>query len=179
MKNANPVSRLVSLAFALVALASLTACGQAQESASGPVKTGSDWFEIKVAKTPVQMQLAVTTEEMQHGLMGRKDLKSGEGMLFVYARPQKVSFWMRNTPTALDIGFFTSDGALREVYPLFPFDERPVPSRSEEIQFALEMKQGWFEFADIKPGDKLDLNTLKQALKARGMKLSAFENLGD
>ena len=86
---------------------------------------------------------------------------------------------MRNTPTALDIGFFTSDGALREVYPLFPFDERPVPSRSEEIQFALEMKQGWFEFADIKPGDKLDLNTLKQALKARGMKLSAFENLGD
>lgn len=167
------------LAAALVALATLTACGQADEAARGAPKTGLDWFPIKIGSNVVQMQLAVTNEEMQRGLMARKDLKSGEGMLFVYTSPQQVSFWMRNTPTALDIGFLTGDGILREVYPLFPFDERPVPSRSEAIQYALETKQGWFEFAQVKPGDLLDMAALKSALKARGMKLSAFENLSD
>ena len=98
-------------------------------------------------------------------------------MLFVYTHGQQVSFWMRNTPTALDIGYITGDGILREVYPLFPFDEQSVPSRRDDIQYALEVKQGWFEQAGIKPGDQLDLAAVSDALVARGLNLFAFDGL--
>jgi uncharacterized protein len=179
MKNANPVSRLLIMGMIVLGVMStLVACAKSADDAPTVAKTAKDWFTINVAQTPVEMQLAVTSEEMSQGLMHRRDLQSGQGMLFVYTRPQRVSFWMRNTPTALDIGFFTSDGVLREVYPLFPFDERSQPSQSVEIQFALEVKQGWFEYKDIKPGDQLDLSALKSALQARGLNLNAFDGLG-
>ena len=100
--------------------------------------------------------------------MERRDLGRDDGMIFVYEKPQQMSFWMRNTPTALDIGFFDSAGVLREVYPLYPFDERSVTSHSDQLQFALELNQGWFRANDVKPGAQLDLKALGAALKARG-----------
>lgn len=115
----------------------------------------------------VSMQLAVLRAEMEHGLMGRRDLGRDEGMLFVYLRPQQMSFWMHDTPTPLDIGFFNSRGELVEIYGMQPFDETPTNSRSGSLQFALEMNQGWFAANGVRPGAKLDLKALAAALKAR------------
>src|SRR5438552_2126608 len=98
------------------------------------------------------MQLAVRDEEMQRGLMERRDLGENDGMLFVYDHPQQMSFWMRDTPTPLDIGFFTSAGALEEIYQMHPYDETPVKSRSEHLHFALEMNQGWYHRSGVRPG---------------------------
>ncbi|HEY0945328.1 MAG TPA: DUF192 domain-containing protein, partial [Opitutaceae bacterium] len=134
----------------------------------------ADYFPIKVGARTVQMQLAVTPLEQQRGLMERRDLKPEQGMLFLYVKPQQLSFWMRNTPTPLDIGFFTAEGELREVYPMYPFDETPVKSHRSDLQFALEMNQGWFKANAVKPGDKLDLKALAAAMKARGFPLRAY-----
>jgi len=120
------------------------------------------------------MQLAVFPLEMQHGLMGRRDLGPDQGMIFIYQKPERMNFYMRNTPTPLDIGYFTSDGRLHEVYPMYPFDERTVSSRSEAIQFSLEMNQGWFQANGVKPGAQIDLPALAAALKARGFQSEAF-----
>lgn len=114
------------------------------------------------------MQLAVREAEMTQGLMERRDLGRDEGMLFVYARPQRMSFWMRNTPTPLDIGFFDDGGMLEEIYPLHPFDETPVATRSTLLTMALEMNQGWFQANGVKPGAQIDLKAVAEALKARG-----------
>ena len=169
MKNANQVSALLRGLALLAALFFSTGCGQSEVASSPATATASRGFYIvAVGGKAVRMQLAVKPAEMEHGLMGRTDLKSDEGMLFVYSKPQRMSFWMRNTPTALDIGFFTADGILREVYPLYPFDETPVVSRHEALVYALEMKQGWFEFNGVKPGAQLDLKALAAALRARG-----------
>lgn len=178
MKNANPVSRLmfttiVALGFVFV----LPACGKPTPETKEAPKTALDWFTINMGKTPVEMQVVVTTTEMQKGLMGRRDLEDGQGMLFVYTHGQQVGFWMKNTPTALDIGYISGDGVLREIYPLYPFDEASVPSRRSDIQYALEVKQGWFEQAGIKPGDQLDLAAVSEALVARGLNLFAFDGL--
>jgi uncharacterized membrane protein (UPF0127 family) len=147
----------------------MVGCGgdDAAIAASTP-KSVADVFEIRVADTPVRMQIAVRDEEMQRGLMGRRDLGRNDGMLFVYARPQQMSFWMRNTPTPLDIGFFDQSGKLLEIYPLHPFDETAVRSRGTELLFALEMNQGWFLENGIKPGARLDLKAVAEGLKARG-----------
>jgi len=150
------------------------------KAASTTVKTAGDWFPIRVGGRVVRMQLAVRSAEMQRGLMERRNLGADEGMLFVYERPQQMSFWMRNTPTPLDIGFFSADGTLQEVYPMHPFDETTVASHGNELQFALEVNQGWFRANAVKPGAKLDLKALTSALKDRGFEPARFslrENL--
>lgn len=138
------------------------------------VKTVADYFEIRVGERVVRMQLAVTMAEMQQGLMGRRDLGEDDGMLFVYRQPQGMSFWMRNTPTPLDIGFFTADGVLREIYPLHPFDERPVEARRGDLLLALEVNRGWFQRAGVKPGAQLDLAGVRRGLEERGFDPGRF-----
>ena len=120
------------------------------------------------------MQVAALPPELEHGLMERRDLGRDEGMLFVFRTPQTLSFWMRNTPTPLDLGYFTPSGELAEIYPLYPFDEVPVKSRGDRLQFALEMNQGWFRERGVKPGARLDLKAVAAALKERGLDPSRF-----
>lgn len=131
-------------------------------------KTVADRFDVKVGGQVVHLQLAVTPPEMERGLMERRDLGEADGMLFVYDRPQQMSFWMRNTPTALDIGFFDRGGLLEEIYALQPFDETGVQSRSTRLALALEMSQGWFAANGVKPGAPIDLAAVRAALKDRG-----------
>jgi uncharacterized membrane protein (UPF0127 family) len=164
VKNANLVSGFVC---GLALFLSSAGCA-AKEAAHETPKTIADFFTLKVGDHPVRMQLAVHRAEMERGLMGRTNLGSDEGMLFVYEAPQQLSFWMHDTPTPLDIGFFTADGELVEIYPLLPFDERTVGSRSTRLKFALEMNQNWYRDHGVKPSAKLDLEALAAALKARG-----------
>ena len=170
MKNANPVSCLLRSVGLVLALLFVTGCGRSDAPREHVApKTAADYFVIPVGGKPVRLQLAVKPREMERGLMERRDLKADEGMLFVYERPQPMSFWMRNTPTPLDIGFFSADGVLKEIYQMYPFDETPVRSRSEQLKFAVELNQGWFVANQVKPGAKLDLEALSAALKARGL----------
>jgi uncharacterized membrane protein (UPF0127 family) len=159
----------------LVLMSALVACARdkAPQSAAAP-KSVHAYFEIKVGAKTVRMQLAVTDVEQERGLMERRDLGADDGMLFVYARPQQMHFWMRNTPTPLDIGFFDSTGVLREVYPMQPYDESTISSRRDDIKFPLEMNQGWFSRNGVRPGTQLDLKALATALKARGFDPAKF-----
>lgn len=166
VKNANPVLALVLLVF----WAALAGCerGNSGEAAPPAPKTAAEFFPVRVGGRGVRLQLAVHLPEMRRGLMERRDLGPDDGMIFIYERPQRLSFWMRNTPTPLDIGFFRPDGTLAEVYPLHPFDETPVASRADDLQFAIELKQGWFREHGVRPGAQLDLAALRAALRARG-----------
>lgn len=176
MKNANPVSSFLRLLTVSAALLAVTGCGRgdAPQAAAASLKTMADYFAIKVGDQMVQMELAIGMAEMQHGLMGRRDLKPDQGMLFVYDKPQRQSFWMRDTPTALDVGFYDENGVLVEIYPMYPFDETPVKSRSETLKFALEMNLGWFAAHKVKPGAKLDMQALAAALRERGFDPTAY-----
>ncbi|HUJ43680.1 MAG TPA: DUF192 domain-containing protein [Opitutaceae bacterium] len=154
--------------WALAAALLAAGCTGRAPEASVPAKTVADWFAIKVGGQVVQMQVALNAAEMSHGLMERRDLGRDQGMLFVYPEPLQMSFWMRDTPLPLDIGFFDRGGVLREVYAMQPFDESAIRSRSTRLQFALEMNQGWFHDRGVRPGAWLDLAALREALKARG-----------
>lgn len=175
VKVANLVSksRWVWLAgLALAGLLAVTGCGGGGGTGTSQVETevepASTFFPIKLGASTARLQLALTMPEMQRGLMGRTDLGENDGMIFIYPEPQQMSFWMRNTPTALDIGFFDAGGVLREVYPLHPYDETPLKSRSIVLKYAVEMPQGWYRAQGVKSGDRLDLAALAAAVRARG-----------
>jgi uncharacterized membrane protein (UPF0127 family) len=157
----------------VVALAAgllLAACGGAKKAPAAR-KTVDDFFPIKVGDRVVQMQIAILPAEQARGLMYRKTLGADEGMLFAYRQPQTMSFYMRNTSLPLDIGFFSPDGELKEIYPMYPFDERTVTSRSSDLRYALEMNQGWFKANGVKPGARIETKALAAALLARGLQL--------
>lgn len=154
----------------LAVFALLSACGGSDAAKTAAPKTIDDRFAIKIGDRTVQMQIAALPGEQQKGLMFRTTMGEDEGMIFVFAGPQQQGFWMRNTVLPLDIGYIDPTGELKEIYPMYPHDERPVASRSRNIQFCLEMNQGWFARNGVKPGVMLDLKAVAAALKARGLK---------
>ena len=176
VKNANPVSWLVYSLLLGSWLVLGTGCGAKPKAKEAPAepKTVADVFNIGLGDVTAHLQVAITQFEQERGLMGRRNLGTDDGMIFVYRAPRALSYWMRNTPTPLDIGYFDSKGILREVYPMYPYDETPVNSHSTQIQFAVEMHQGWYVSNHVLPGAHLDLKALASALSARGYKPSEF-----
>ncbi len=139
---------------------------EAPES-SGPLPADHR-FSLTIGEETIRVELAVTEEERARGLMYREELPEDAGMLFVFSSPAQRHFYMKNTPLPLDIGYFTPDGILQEVYPLHPFDENTVSSRNTRVQFALEMNQRWFSENGIRRGARLDLDEVADALEQRG-----------
>ncbi len=121
-------------------------------------------FPLRVGAQMVQVEIALTPEEQSRGLMFRRSLEENSGMLFVFPRSKRMSFWMRNTAIPLDIGFFDADGILREIHELEPFEERPVVSKSDELQYALEVNRGWFAAHGVAINAALDLPMLAEIL---------------
>ena len=152
----------------------LTGCDRTSTTANAPSKGLAEFFEIQVGDKKVRMQIAVRAEEMERGLMERRDLGVNDGMLFVYDHAQQMSFWMRDTPTPLDIGFFDNAGVLQEIYPLHPYDETGVKSRGSQLKLALEMNQGWYHNNGVRPGTQLDLKAVAAALEVRGFTADKF-----
>lgn len=59
--------------------------------------------EIKIANTVINAEVAITEAQRAKGLMGRESLDENKGMLFVFPKEGKHTFWMANTKIALDI----------------------------------------------------------------------------
>ena len=105
---------------------------------------------------PITVELARSARELTKGYMGRKNIPEGTGMLFIFKKDEKLSFWMKNTPTALSIAFISSTGEIREIRDMTPFSLASVES-SYSVRYALEVPQGWFAKKNIKPGSTIQL----------------------
>jgi len=110
--------------------------------------------------TSVKAEIARTEEERGMGLMHRKNLKDGEGMLFVYDSDDILSFWMKNTLVPLSIAFITSEGRIIEIKDMYPGDLKNVTS-SRSARFALEAPQGWFARAGVQTGDMAGIDVIR------------------
>ena len=107
-------------------------------------------------KISVSAEIARTYEQRQHGFMNRKHIPDGTGMLFIFENDTILSFWMKNTPTALSIAFISSTGVIRETRDMTPFSLASVES-SYSVRYALEVPQGWFKKNNIGPGCTIEL----------------------
>ncbi|MDR2134350.1 MAG: DUF192 domain-containing protein [Treponema sp.] len=104
------------------------------------------------APLSVKVELARTGEEHARGLMHRKQLPQGEGMLFIFGRDQVLSFWMKDTLIPLSIAFIASDGRIIDIKDMQALDTTAVKS-SRSVRYALEVPQGWFDRAGVGEGD--------------------------
>ncbi len=89
------------------------------------------------------------------GLMYRKELPEGRGMLFDFHREQEVSFWMQNTYIPLDMVFIRGDGRiLRIAENTEPLSTRLIPSGGP-VRAVLEVVAGTTQKLGIAPGDRV------------------------
>lgn len=159
----------------LTGLLMLSACGPTDtQEPTSEVAPADTWFPLTLGGQDIRVQLALTEEERQRGLMERETMAENDGMLFLFERPSRQSFWMYNTPLPLSIGYFTPDGVLREIYWMYPHDRSSVVSRRRDLQFALEMNQAWFKQNGVKPGAQIDLTQLSEAVSKRGFEPERF-----
>ena len=102
-----------------------------------------------------QVEMAITSEEKEHGLMFRRELPDGHGMLFDFGVDQPVAFWMKNTYIPLDMLFIRSDGRiLRIAENTEPLSERNIPSGGP-VRAVLEVIGGTAKKLGIAPGDRV------------------------
>jgi uncharacterized membrane protein (UPF0127 family) len=105
----------------------------------------------------ITVEIARTEQERTQGLMHRKKLPDGEGMIFIFERDEQLSFWMKNTVIPLSIAFIASDGRITEIKDMQPLDLSAVKS-SRSVRYALETPQGWFSRAGVKAGDVVEMD---------------------
>jgi hypothetical protein len=60
---------------------------------------------IEGLTAPLRVEVARTAAEQERGLMGRREVPPGTGMLFPFSPPVAQSFWMRDTLVPLDIAW--------------------------------------------------------------------------
>lgn len=80
------------------------------------------------------VEIAITSIQRKQGLMGRKKLDAQSGMLFLYEKPHKISFWMKNTVIPLDIIFLSMSGEISHIeHNAQPFSMKRISGRSDTI----------------------------------------------
>jgi hypothetical protein len=107
-------------------------------------KTGVHTFSVEIADTDAARA---------KGLMYRKELPEGQGMLFDFKQDQDVAFWMENTYISLDMIFIRGDGRILKIAAnTTPLSTRQVPSGGP-VRGVLEVIAGTAAKYGIAPGD--------------------------
>ena len=76
------------------------------------------------------------------GFMGRPDIPEGTGMLFIWNDEAYRNFWMKNTPSSLDIIFFDKNGNFINVHEnTIPYSLDNIPSLKPS-KYVLELIAG-------------------------------------
>ena len=133
---------------AMVALAGISHSGFAAmlEPLEIATKGGVRVFSVEMARTE---------EQKTTGLMFRKELADGQGMLFDFSPEQPISMWMRNTFIPLDMIFIRADGSvLRIAENTTPQSERIISSGGP-AKAVLEVIAGTARRYGIAPGDRV------------------------
>jgi uncharacterized protein len=155
------MTRFAELFRTLLAASALALCwvlvfAGCQPKAAQTTPFGLRIAELKVSNVPITVEVADTPQASENGLMFRDALPEDHGMLFIFDQPKKASFWMKNTKIPLSIAYADSEGKILEIKSMKPLDETVVPSRSDEVDYALEVNQGWFARHGITSGAKID-----------------------
>lgn len=101
----------------------------------------------------IDVEIADTDSARQRGLMQRTSLPEMSGMLFIFRRQEIQSFWMANTPLALDLIFVDADSQIVDIDKYTrPFSSESIVS-DEPAQFVIEVPAGFADTHGITAGE--------------------------
>lgn len=109
-------------------------------------------MKIYLGAETLDAELALNDQERMTGMMFRTNIAERDAMLFVFPRPFQAKFWMKNCPESLSSAYIGPDGVIEEIHHLEKNDTNAVVAAVDNIQFVLEVKDGWFARHNIGPG---------------------------
>jgi uncharacterized membrane protein (UPF0127 family) len=101
------------------------------------------------------VELARTGPALDRGLMYRRSLPRGQGMLFDFGSEQRITMWMKNTYVPLDMIFIGADGRIRRIAANTKPLSRSLISSGEPARFVLEVNAGAARKQGIAVGDRV------------------------
>jgi uncharacterized membrane protein (UPF0127 family) len=102
------------------------------------------------------VELAVSEQEQEIGLMGRTKLADDAGMIFLFDQAGEVSFWMKDTLIPLDMLFIDEHGRIFNIKEnAQPQDLTPVPSAGP-AKAVIELAGGNAKAHGIKVGNMVE-----------------------
>ena len=112
---------------------------------------------IVIDDKEIKVEVARTNIERSKGLSNREKLEENSGMVFVFDKNSKPSFWMKDTKIALDIIWINDDKIVS-----INKNVEPEPNKSDsqlkkypapsEIDYVLEVNAGFSDKNGIKAG---------------------------
>jgi uncharacterized membrane protein (UPF0127 family) len=119
---------------------------QALEKLEIVTASGTHEFSVEVMRTEA---------ELEHGLMFRRFLPAGRGMLFDFKTERPVMMWMKNTYLPLDMIFISKSGRVVGIAEnAEPLSEKIIPSGAPAYG-VLELNAGTAAKIDVKQGDEV------------------------
>ena len=134
----------LALASAVCLLAGLDARAANVQPLEIVTKTGVHVFSV---------EMATTEEEKTTGLMYRKELADGKGMLFDFSPEQEVSMWMKNTYIPLDMIFVSRKGRVVSIARNATPMSEAIISSGKPAYAVIEVNAGVADKLGIAAGD--------------------------
>ena len=138
------------LVMAIVAALSLFADSGARAASMQPLEIAT-----KAGVQVFSVEIATTDKERETGLMYRKELPDGKGMLFDFSPEQQISMWMKNTYISLDMIFIRADGRILRIAENTEPMSTKIISSGGLAKGVLEVIAGTAQKYGIAPGDRV------------------------
>lgn len=120
--------------------------------------------EAEIGGEVIQLEVARTPQEQAKGLMHRPPLPDDRGMLFPFNPPRPVQFWMKNTPSPLDMVFLENGEVQAIAAAVPPCEADPCPTYGPEtpvpIDQVLELRSGRAAELGLQVGDRINIQFL-------------------
>ena len=145
-------ARVVAAAILLLALAAGVGAA-AREQAN--FKTGRLTIHAEGRRVDYQVEVADNNRLRRLGLMHRQSLPENQGMLLLFAQPQRASIWMKNTFIPLDLLYIDDQGRIVKIV------ENAIPRstgamRSNgKVKAVLELNAGQVSKWGLAVGDRV------------------------
>ena len=103
-----------------------------------------------------QVEMALTPEQQETGLMFRKVVPPDGGMLFDWGSPRDSAMWMKNTISPLDMLFIGERGMVRHIAENTVPESLATIESGGAVRATLEVAAGTVRRLGIHVGDKVE-----------------------
>ncbi len=171
MKNSTfRATRFLPLAMALL----VAAAAGGTDDQKKPEQKGPPTEKVVIGAETFRLEIAADPKSRIRGLMQRTKIQDHGGMLFVFRKSMRRSFWMKNCLVDIDLVFLDRRG---RIVTLHKMKVQPPRRKNESegayhrrlksypshrrSQFAIELKAGSIDRLKLKQGKSIELDFKK------------------
>lgn len=105
----------------------------------------------------ITLETAQTSAQRAKGLSGRDSLRNDQGMVFIFERPQKACFWMKDTNFDLDIIWLNDQKQITQIRPQVSPDDYPeIYCAGPNTKYVIELPAGATARNQLVVGQQID-----------------------